>query len=216
MEADTRSIVEPAGALALAGLKKYAAANPAPNQESTLCAILSGANMDFDRLRFVAERARLGEGKEVLLSVVVPDRPKVFNSMMKCILPRPVTEFAYRFGDKDMAMIFMSILVQDRDTEIPQILDCFKSKGFAGQDISDNELAKSHARYLAGGRLPDGLDIEERIYRFGMLTITNETAKLDVDHSRISRETGRIREIPRVAKPGVQHFVVPLPELRRG
>jgi len=163
---DTRSIVEPAGALALAGLKKYAAANPAPNQESSLCAILSGANMDFDRLRFVAERARLGEGKEVLLSVVVPDRPKVFNSMMKCILPRPVTEFAYRFGDRDMAMIFMSILVQDRDTEIPQILDCFKSNGFTGQDISDNELAKSHARYLAGGRLPDGLDIEERIYRF--------------------------------------------------
>ncbi|KAF8541680.1 tryptophan synthase beta subunit-like PLP-dependent enzyme [Trichophaea hybrida] len=163
---DTRSIVEPAGALALAGLKKYAANNPPSTLNSSLCAILSGANMDFDRLRFVAERARLGEGKEVLLSVVVPDKPKVFNSMMKSILPRAVTEFSYRFGDRERAVIFMSIMVQDRDSEIPEILKCFESKGFQGQDISDNELAKSHARYLIGGRLPEGMDIEERLYRF--------------------------------------------------
>jgi len=123
--------------------------------------------MDFDRLRFVAERARLGEGKEVLLSVIVPDQPKVFKSMMQCILPRPVTEFSYRFGDPDRAVIFMSILVQDRDTEIPQILDCFQRKGFVGHDISDNELAKSHARYLVGGRLPEGITEDERLYRFG-------------------------------------------------
>ncbi|KAI5858395.1 tryptophan synthase beta subunit-like PLP-dependent enzyme [Tricharina praecox] len=163
---DTRSIVEPAGALALAGLKKYATRHQPSSPSSSLCAILSGANMDFDRLRFVAERARLGEGNEVLLSVIVPDQPKVFNSMMQCILPRPVTEFSYRFGDPDKAVIFMSILVQDRDTEIPQILGSFQKKGFVGHDISENELAKSHARYLVGGRLPDAITVEERLYRF--------------------------------------------------
>ena len=124
--------------------------------------------MDFDRLRFVAERARLGEGKEVLLSVVVPDKPKVFNSMMECILPRAVTEFSYRFGNRERAIIFMSIMVQDRAAEIPQILRGFEAKGFRGADISDNELAKSHARYLIGGRLPDGNHDEERLYRFGL------------------------------------------------
>ena len=134
--------------------------------------------MDFDRLRFVAERARLGEGKEVLLSVVVPDQPKVFNSMMQCILPRPVTEFSYRFGDPDRAIIFMSILVQDRYAEVPQILKCFQKKGFVGQDISDNELAKSHARYLVGGRLPEGVTPEERLYRFGEDQSEGENVRL--------------------------------------
>jgi threonine dehydratase len=122
--------------------------------------------MDFDRLRFVAERARLGEGKEVLLSVVVPDRPKVFNTMMQCILPRPVTEFSYRFGDREKAMIFMSVMVDNRGEEIPKILKGFEEKGFKGMDISDNELAKSHARYLVGGRLPEGVVEKERLYRF--------------------------------------------------
>lgn len=123
--------------------------------------------MDFDRLRFVAERARLGEGKEVLLSVVVPDRPKVFNSMVHCILPRSVTEFSYRYGDRDRAVIFMSVLVADREKEIPEILGAFREKGFVGRDISGNELAKSHARYLVGGRLPENVGVEERLYRFG-------------------------------------------------
>lgn len=123
--------------------------------------------MDFDRLRFVAERARLGEGHEVLLSVIVPDKPKVFYEMMQCILPRPVTEFSYRFWDGDNASIFMSILVQDRDREIPEILEAFSKKGFEGADISGDEFAKSHARYLVGGRMPGGCVEEERVYRFG-------------------------------------------------
>lgn len=127
--------------------------------------------MDFDRLRFVAERARLGEGKEVLLSVVIPERPGAFLEMMQCILPRSVTEFSYRYCDKDRASIFMSILVQDRDVEVPAILDLFKEKGFYGEDISENELAKSHLRHLIGGRLPAECKQEERIYRFGRLRI---------------------------------------------
>lgn len=164
---DTRSIVEPAGALAVAGMKKYAALNPPTSPTDSLVCILSGANMDFDRLRFVAERARLGEGHEVLLSVIVPDRPKVFYEMMQCILPRQVTEFSYRFGDGDTASIFMSIIVQDREREIPQILEAFAGKGFEGVDISGDEFAKSHARYLVGGRIPNTCIEEERIYRFG-------------------------------------------------
>lgn len=163
---DTRSIVEPAGALAVAGMKKYAATHPPTGPQDSLCAVLSGANMDFDRLRFVAERARLGEGHEVLLSVIVPDRPKVFYEMMQCIIPRAVTEFSYRFGDGERGSIFMSILVGDREKEIPAILAAFKAKGFEGADISDNEFAKSHGRYLIGGRMPSGAALEERIYRF--------------------------------------------------
>lgn len=154
----------------MAGLKKYATGNlkEAGDPSTSLCAILSGANMDFDRLRFVAERALLGEGKEILLSVVVPERPKVFHTMMQCILPRPVTEFTYRFGDPKRAIIFMSLLVHDREAEIPKILSDFESKGFTGQDISDNDLAKSHARYLVGGRSPpDVPHVEERLYAFG-------------------------------------------------
>lgn len=164
---DTRSIVEPAGALAVAGMKKYAALNPPTSPTDSLVCILSGANMDFDRLRFVAERARLGEGNEVLLSVIVPDKPKVFYEMMQCILPRPVTEFSYRFGDGGHASIFMSILVQNRDREIPEILGAFARKGFEGVDISGDEFAKSHARYLVGGRMSSGCIEEERVYRFG-------------------------------------------------
>jgi threonine dehydratase len=117
----------------------------------------------------VTERARLGEGKEVLLSVVIPERPRAFLEMMQCILPRSVTEFSYRYSDKDRASIFMSVIVQDRRKEVPEILDLFKKKGFYGQDISENELAKSHARHLIGGRLPAECELEERIYRFGKL-----------------------------------------------
>jgi threonine dehydratase len=163
---DTRSIVEPAGALALAGLKKYVTVNRPTDENDTFCAILSGANMDFDRLRFVAERARLGEGKEVLLSIVIPEKPKSFLEMMHCVLPRSVTEFSYRFGDSKSASIFMSIIVQDRASEIPSVLGLLREKGCYAEDISDNEIAKSHVRYLIGGRLPDGCDSEERIYRF--------------------------------------------------
>lgn len=164
---DTRSIVEPAGALALAGLKKYTAKNPPkPRSGASLpayCAVLSGANMDFDRLRFVAERARLGEGREVLLSVNIPERPGVFYNMTQVILPRSITEFAYRHADPERANIYMSITVTDRHTEVPEIITRLKAQDMNATDISDNEFAKSHAKYLVGGRskVPD-----ERVYRF--------------------------------------------------
>ena len=160
---DTRSIVEPAGALALAGLKKYIVTNPPSRPKSSYCAILSGANMDFDRLRFVAERARLGEGREVLLSVDVPERPGVFYSMIESILPRNVTEFAYRYADPGRANIYMSVTVSQPAIEVPQIISLLASKDMHAVDISNNEFAKSHARYLVGGR---SAVEDERVYRF--------------------------------------------------
>ncbi|KAF8477059.1 tryptophan synthase beta subunit-like PLP-dependent enzyme [Kalaharituber pfeilii] len=162
---DTRSIVEPAGALAVAGLKKYVAKNSPPPSKpnASYCAVLSGANMDFDRLRFVAERARLGEGKEVLLSVDVPERPGVFHSMIQVILPRAVTEFSYRYADPERGHIFMSITVTDRSREVPEIIARLRKQDMFATDISDDEFAKSHARYLVGGRSSVA---DERVYRF--------------------------------------------------
>jgi len=170
---DTRSIVEPAGALALAGLKKYVANNPpsplyttipTPHQPS-YCAVLSGANMDFDRLRFIAERARLGEGHEVLLSVNIPERPGTFYTLTQQILPRSITEFAYRYSAStpSRANIYMSITVTNRALEIPRLISTLAALDMQATDISDNEFAKTHARYLVGGRskVPD-----ERLYRF--------------------------------------------------
>ena len=167
---DTRSIVEPAGALALAGLKKYLSTTPplSPRTHTTqpsYCAVLSGANMDFDRLRFIAERARLGEGHEVLLSVDIPERPGTFYTLTQQILPRSITEFSYRYSNSTptRANIYMSITVTNRTTEIPKILQSLSSLDMHGTDISGNEFAKSHARYLVGGKC---LIPNERIYRF--------------------------------------------------
>ncbi|KAF8419434.1 threonine ammonia-lyase, biosynthetic [Tirmania nivea] len=170
---DTRSIVEPAGALALAGLKKYLATNPPPQPPPTTytlhqpsyCAVLSGANMDFDRLRFIAERARLGEGHEVLLSVNIPEHPGTFYTLTQQLLPRSITEFAYRYSAHTPARahIFMSITVTQRAVEVPRLVSALAALDMHATDISDNEFAKAHARYLVGGRsdVPD-----ERVYRF--------------------------------------------------
>src|SRR5262249_5312883 len=104
---DTRSILEPAGALALAGLKKYVAANPSSNRNRGLVAIASGANMTFDRLRFVAERAALGEKKEALLAVTIPERPGSFAKLVDTINPHAVTEFSYRYARENDANVII-------------------------------------------------------------------------------------------------------------
>lgn len=160
---DTRAIVEPAGALALAGLKKYASLHPPkPNERNSLLAVLSGANMDFDRLRFVTERARLGEGIEAFLSVGLPERPGAFWEMIQCILPLAISEFTYRYGDANLAKVFISILITDK-SDLAAVMERLTAGGYPAEDLSGNELAKSHARYLIGGRafVPD-----ERVYRF--------------------------------------------------
>ncbi|KAJ3166248.1 hypothetical protein HDU88_003471 [Geranomyces variabilis] len=158
---DTRSVVEPAGALALAGCKKWAAMTGCKGK--TFVAISSGANMNFDRLRFVAERADLGENKEALITVIIPENPGSFEELYKVIFPRAVSEFSYRYGDPKEAHIFMSFLVDDRERDLDQIFSELSAKGMRALDASRNEMAKAHARHLVGGResVPN-----ERLFRF--------------------------------------------------
>lgn len=164
---DTRSIVEPAGALALAGLKKYVANNPSENSNRQLVAIASGANMNFDRLRFVAERAALGEGKEALMTVAIPERPGAFAELIKAVMPHAVTEFSYRYATDSVANVLLGISLtsplSERATELASLLERIASGGMQACDLSSNELAKSHIRYLVGGR--SGVP-NERIYMF--------------------------------------------------
>ncbi|KAL8934903.1 MAG: hypothetical protein Q9216_005676 [Gyalolechia sp. 2 TL-2023] len=162
---DTRSIVEPAGALALAGLKKYVASHPSPDARRSLIAIASGANMNFDRLRFVAERATLGENKEVLISVTIPERPGAFAELIKTVLPHAVTEFSYRYAKEGPAKIFMGLSVNAsaRAKELAELIERLGNQGMTAKDLSGDELAKSHIRYLVGGR--SGVS-DERLYMF--------------------------------------------------
>ncbi|EEH18052.1 threonine ammonia-lyase, biosynthetic [Paracoccidioides brasiliensis Pb03] len=162
---DTRSIMEPAGALALAGLKKYVAMNPSPNPNRELVAITSGANMNFDRLRFVAERATLGERKEALLSVTVPERPGAFAKLIELVTPLDVTELSYRYSCPESANLFIGLSLSsptgtdDLSHITRQLLAC----GMIASDLSDDELAKTHIRYLGGGRSNVA---EERLFMF--------------------------------------------------
>ena len=153
---DTRSILEPAGALALAGLKKYVAASPAPSQQSRgLVAIASGANMNFDRLRFVAERAALGERKEALLLATIPERPGAFAKLVQAIGQHNVTEFNYRLypgAETANIMIGVEFTAARRDADLANLIHRLSEQGMSAMDISENELAKTHIRYLVGGR----------------------------------------------------------------
>lgn len=154
---DTRSIVEPAGALALAGLKNWVAEHPSPDPKRELVAIASGANMNFDRLRFVAERAALGEQKEALLTVTIPERPGSFAQLVESVVPQAVTEFSYRYAanSPSLAQVLMGISVSaaaSRSTELKSLFERLSAEGMSASDISDDELAKTHIRYLVGGR----------------------------------------------------------------
>ncbi|KAF2110255.1 threonine dehydratase-like protein [Lophiotrema nucula] len=151
---DTRSIVEPAGALALAGLKKWVAKNPSPNRDRGLVAIASGANMNFDRLRFVAERAAIGENKEALLSVTIPEKPGAFAKLVSIVHRMAVTEFAYRYTSPSSANVLIGVEVKaaSRDRDLPDLIARLAVEGMTAQDLSQDELVKSHLRYLVGGR----------------------------------------------------------------
>jgi threonine dehydratase len=165
---DTRSIVEPAGALALAGLKVWASQNPSRDVMRELVAITSGANMNFDRLRFVAERAALGEQKEALLTVTIPEQTGSFAQLVESVLPQAVTEFSYRYSSTspEQAHILMGISVTastSRSADLESLFARLSGEGMTATDISDDELAKTHVRYLVGGR-SDCAD--ERLYMF--------------------------------------------------
>ncbi|MFM8638799.1 MAG: threonine ammonia-lyase, biosynthetic [Betaproteobacteria bacterium] len=158
---DTRSVMEPAGALGVAAIKQYVQRHGLQGQ--TLVAITCGANMNFDRLRFVAERAEFGEQREALFAVTIPERPGAFKAFCQAVGPRSVTEFNYRMSDTDAAHVFVGLSIQRRD-EAAQIAQHFEALGFGTVDLTDDELAKEHARHLVGGRAP--LATDERLLRF--------------------------------------------------
>ncbi|WP_028455624.1 threonine ammonia-lyase, biosynthetic [Chitinilyticum litopenaei] len=158
---DTRSILEPAGALAIAGAKAWAAREGV--QGKTLVAIASGANMNFDRLRYVAEQAEMGEQREAIVAVTIPERPGSFKTFCELIGARNITEFNYRYSSAEAAHVFVGLSVQNRH-EIVELIEKLASAGLAAIDLSDNELAKLHIRHLVGGRAPQVT--HERLLRF--------------------------------------------------
>jgi len=145
---DTRTIMEPAGALAVAGLKSYVEQRRVHGQ--TLAAVLTGANMNFDRLRFVAERAELGEGREALLGVTIPERPGAFREFCAALGARVITEFNYRLSGRDRAEIFVGIATGSRD-DGERIAAMLRGRGYEAVDLSLNEVAKLHVRHMVGG-----------------------------------------------------------------
>ena len=158
---DTRSIVEPSGAMGVAGLKQYAARHGGQNK--TYVAINCGANMNFDRLRFVAERAEVGEQREALLAVTIPEERGSFKRFCELIGPRSVTEFNYRISDEQEAHVFLGVSVKGKG-ESGRLAQEFESQGFAAVDLTQDELAKTHIRHMVGGR--SGLAEGERLFRF--------------------------------------------------
>jgi threonine dehydratase len=159
---DTRSITEPAGALAVAGLKKYTESNTVQGQ--TLVAVDSGANMNFDRLRHIAERADLGERRELLFAATIPEQPGSFRKFCEAIGTRGITEFNYRYSDPGQAHVFVGVKMQDGELEKRELFGQLEAAGYPFMDMTDNELAKLHIRYMVGGRV-DGVK-HECLYRF--------------------------------------------------
>lgn len=158
---DTRSILEPAGALGVAGAKFWVAREKVKNK--TLVAIASGANMNFDRLRFVAERAELGEKREAVLAVSIPEKPGSFKAFCSLLGARAITEFNYRYADAKVAHIFVGVQVPNR-AEVERLLVALEKHDLPVLDLSDNEMAKLHIRHLVGGRAPQAKN--EVLYRF--------------------------------------------------
>lgn len=159
---DTRAIAEPAGALGTAGLKKYVARTNVTG--ANLIALNCGANINFDRLRHVAERAELGERREALLAVTIPEQPGSFRRFCQVIGKRSITEFNYRYADSRQAQVFAGIQLTEGEEEENRIIDTLREHGYLVLDMSDNEMAKLHIRYMVGGHAPDICD--ELLYRF--------------------------------------------------
>jgi threonine dehydratase len=159
---DTRSILEPSGALALAGAKAWAEKNGAKGK--TLVAVASGANMNFDRLRFVAERAEVGEQREAVLAVTIPEQPGSFKKFCSLLGKRAITEFNYRYADPKSAHIFVGVQISSRE-EVNKLVASLEKHGLATLDLTDNETAKLHVRHLVGGHPPAAAQ-HEILYRF--------------------------------------------------
>ncbi len=166
---DTRSILEPAGALSIAGMKKDIFESHHSNKK--MIAIACGANMNFERLRFVAERAELGECKEVMMAVEIPERAGSLIDFCKLLNDRNLTEFSYRMSNSSNAQIFVGVQVYGL-IDKKNLLDDFKKSQYPFMDISDDELSKNHLRHMVGGRLPqninelNNINLAELLYRF--------------------------------------------------
>ncbi len=158
---DTRAILEPAGALAVAGAKEYIQRHKPRNKN--FVAVASGANMNFDRLRFVAERAELGEQREAVLAVTIPERPGSFRKFCSLLGNRNITEFNYRYADPRQAHIFVGVTVHNRN-ETARLIEMLERHELPALDLTDDEMAKSHLRHMVGGRAPQ-VD-NEQLYRF--------------------------------------------------
>jgi threonine dehydratase len=159
---DCRSVVEPAGALAVAGIKKYVAHRGI--RGAGLVAINSGANINFDRLRHVSERAEIGEQREALLAVTIPEEPGSFRRFCQALGRRGITEFNYRYADARQAHVFAGVKLEDGEKERQAIIGQLRAEGYPVEDLTDSEIAKLHIRYMVGGRAVGLRD--ELLYRF--------------------------------------------------
>lgn len=159
---DTRSIAEPAGALALAGLKNWVSKHGAEGK--TLVAVHSGANVNFDRLRHISERAEVGEQREAILAVTIPERPGSFRQFCQTLGRRAITEFNYRYRDAREATIFVGVQIRPGSDDLSSLLKSLRDKGYPVVDMTGNEMAKLHIRHLVGGRAMAS-DPGEMLYR---------------------------------------------------
>lgn len=213
---DTRSILEPAGALSVAGLKAAVAGDRLKGRN--LVAIASGANMNFDRLRHIAERAELGERREAVLAVTIPEKPGSFRAFCALLGARSITEFNYRYADPKAAHVFVGLQIHGRD-EAERLVDQLKQHGLGAQDMTDNEMAKLHIRHLVGGRAPQA--VNELIYRFefperpgALMNFLNSMSSgwnISLFHYRNhGTDYGRILvgiQVPAKEKPSFQKFL---------
>jgi len=162
---DTRSILEPSGALAVAGAKEYARQHKL--KDKNLIAVTSGANVNFDRLRFVAERAEFGEQREAVFAVTLPEKPGAYKKFLSLIGKRNVTEFNYRYHTAAEAHVFVGVQVADRKESL-KLVDSLQKHGYPTLDLTDDEMAKNHIRHMVGGHAPQVCDkgMSELLYRF--------------------------------------------------
>ncbi len=162
---DTRSILEPSGALAVAGAKEYARQHKL--KDKNLVAVTSGANMNFDRLRFVAERAEFGEQREAVFAVTLPEKPGAYKKFLALIGKRNVTEFNYRYHSANEAHVFVGVQVSDRKESL-KLVESLQKHGYPTLDLSDDEMAKNHIRHMVGGHAPQACEngMRELLYRF--------------------------------------------------
>ena len=195
---DTRSIAEPAGALALAGLKKYVEEGDRQVAGQELLAVVSGANTNFDRLRYISERTEIGEHREAVLSVTVPEKPGSFRRFCSALGRRNITEFNYRYADAVDARVFVGLTVTPGGDDLDTLVSELKGRGYPTEDLTDNEVAKLHIRHMVGGHAPC-------------------TPRRRVGLPRgVSRAPRRATQIPHRPRPELEYLDVPLPQPRCG